>query len=368
MNRHLANRGQSLTARGLAGPLCLVAIVAMACSSPTWNPPPASVIPVHTAGDLERPPSYTPPATKAPAPSEAPPAPSADPRAAAPADLPTDLAAPLAVHVSCDQKDCAVPGLYPPSPAIDGKAPAVLWSHDLGGANGSPGAAVSFPRHAGVDLYGVVLRWRVQVKDTDAGPAAITIAPWGAFRAPGAGVRVTADPSARVVFAVVSGGEPIADVVVKLRGKDRAKLEWQTRPSPIEAVDLARTADLSWAGGAMHARIGFEGDKQRASLGLLIASKDTPVAQHQHDTSWEVLAVLRGAGTAKRASSPGSTELASLPVSDGAVVMMPKGAQHAWTPDGTKPLIAIQMYVPPGPEQRFRKLAEAAAQERTKTQ
>jgi mannose-6-phosphate isomerase-like protein (cupin superfamily) len=367
MNRHLARRGKSLTARGLAGPLCLVAMAAMGCSSRAWKPPPASVIPVHTAGDLDRPPSYTAPATTAPAPSDSTPAPSAAPKASAPADLPADLTAPLAVHVTCDQTECAVPGLYPPSPAIDGKAPAVLWSHDLGGAS-SPGAAVSFPRHAGVDLFGVVLRGRVQVKDTDAAAAAMTIAPWGAFRAPGAGVRVMADTSARVVFAVVSGGEAIADVVVKLRGKDRAKLEWQTRPSPIEAVDLARTADLSWAGGAMHARIGFEGDKQRASLGLLIASKDTPVAQHQHDTSWELLAVLRGAGTAKRASGPGSTELASLPVSDGAVVMMPKGVQHAWTPDGTKPLIAIQMYVPPGPEQRFRKLAEAAAQERARSQ
>jgi mannose-6-phosphate isomerase-like protein (cupin superfamily) len=368
MTRHPANLrpAKGLSAR-LARPLCLAALALGACSSPTWRPAPASVIPVHTGGDLERPPGLTKPGPTTPRPD-----PTASRRVAPmnveAVDFPAQLEAPLAVHVTCDQKECALPGLYPPIPAIDGKAPAVIWSHDItspGGAlQGQAGdASVVFPRHAGVDLYGVVLRGNVQVKDAPTGEGAISLAPWSAFRAPGAGVRVTADASARVAFALVSGGEPIAEVVVKLRGKDKAKLDWVKRPGPLETVDLATKADLTWAGGAMRARIGFEGEKQRASLGVLIASKDTPVAEHRHETSWEVLAVLRGAGSALRANEPGASELALVPVSSGTVVMMPKGVLHAWSPDGTQPLIALQLYVPPGPEQRFRKLAADAAQQ-----
>jgi mannose-6-phosphate isomerase-like protein (cupin superfamily) len=108
----------------------------------------------------------------------------------------------------------------------------------------------------------------------------------------------------------------------------------------------------------MHARIAFEGAGQKASLGMLMASKDAPVPQHQHDDAWEILAVLRGHGTARRADAPGA-ELAAFAVSDGAVVAVPKATQHAWTPAGDVPLVAVQLYVPPGPEQRFKKLAES---------
>jgi mannose-6-phosphate isomerase-like protein (cupin superfamily) len=48
-------------------------------------------------------------------------------------------------------------------------------------------------------------------------------------------------------------------------------------------------------------------------------------------------------------------------MTDGMVVAIPKGALHAWEPAGSKPLIALQIYVPPGPEQRFKKLAEGVS-------
>jgi mannose-6-phosphate isomerase-like protein (cupin superfamily) len=93
---------------------------------------------------------------------------------------------------------------------------------------------------------------------------------------------------------------------------------------------------------------------------VLIASPDAAVAPHQHDASWEVLATLTASGTAKRASAPGSADLAPTRIEGGAVVMMPKATTHAWEPDGKEPLVAIQLYVPPGPEQRFKALAGAA--------
>ena len=66
---------------------------------------------------------------------------------------------------------------------------------------------------------------------------------------------------------------------------------------------------------------------------------------------------------AKRASGPGAgvTDMTEIQMQDGMVVAMPKGTLHAWLPGGKKPLLALQMYVPPGPEQRFKKLAADAA-------
>jgi hypothetical protein len=242
--------------------------------------------------------------------------------------------------------------MVPPLSGIDEKSPAIAWSHQIAADN-----AVTFPRHSGLDVYGVVLKGTVKVRGAEAqkGSAAKE---WTAFHAPGGGVSIAASGGpARVMFAVVSGGEAAAEAGGRL-AKDAAKLSWKERPAPIELVDLGVAKDLSWAGGSMHARIGFEGDKQRASLGVLIASKDASVAQHQHDTSWEVLAALRAGGTMKRAAQPGGTALTPSAIADGAVVLMPKGVAHAWVPGNTKPLVAIQLYVPPGPEQRFKKLAE----------
>jgi mannose-6-phosphate isomerase-like protein (cupin superfamily) len=240
---------------------------------------------------------------------------------------------------------------------IDSNAVAAVWSHDIA----DKGQTLTFPKHAGVELYGVVLKGSVAVKGEEA-KTSTNVGKWVAFRAPGAGLSVSAnEPHSRVYFAVVGADVPIAEVVVKLRGKDAKSLAWKTRPQPIETVDLAASRDLVWAGGAMHARIGFEGPSKKASLGVLIASKDAPVAKHAHADSSEILAALRADGTVQRAPTSAATELAPFKVTDGVVTAIPKGVQHAWEPGNTKPLIALQLYVPGGPEQRFKKLAEDAA-------
>jgi hypothetical protein len=272
--------------------------------------------------------------------------------------LPADLDAKLVTHAVCNDKQCLVPGLYPAGAAADGGAPAAIWSHDLP----DKGTTLTFPRHSGVDLYGVVLAGKVRVKPLEGAAKSSDLARWGAFRAPGAGVSVAAlDGAARVLFAVAGEGAPIAETIALLKDRKTFKqVAWQTRPAPIETVDLNAASDLAWGKGAMHARIGFEG-RARASFGLLFASKDAPVAAHAHDTSWEILAPLLADGTAKRGSSAGSTDMTEIAVTDGTVVAMPKGALHEWLPGGKKPLLAVQMYVPPGPEQRFKKLAADAA-------
>jgi mannose-6-phosphate isomerase-like protein (cupin superfamily) len=131
---------------------------------------------------------------------------------------------------------------------------------------------------------------------------------------------------------------------------------------------LAETADLSWAGGAFHARIAFElPESPRASLEVLVGSADGPVAEHAHPTSWEVLLALQSAGTLRVPAqpAPGADGGAGLPTAEhamatGSVAYVPIGLRHAWQPAGTVPLVAIQAYAPPGPEQRFRALAGMA--------
>lgn len=345
---------------GLLASLALVALTAGCGSSKEWAPPSVGgTIPVAPVGpDQESGASGSSGASELEALAAASgPAPETKVSSPSPipGSLPTDIDGKLTAHATCSQKDCALPGLFPPSPAIDTKSPAAVWSHDIAAA----GSSVSFPKHGGLDLLGVVLKGSVKLKGTeakDAGPSAGT---WVAFRASGVGVSITAsEPNTRVIFALVTPGEPIAEAIAALRGKDAKKLAWKDRPTRLQVVDLNASKDLAWGGGAMHARMGIEGDVQRASLGVLMASKDAPVAQHKHEGSWEILIALRAEGTARRAASAEATDTAPVKMTDGMVVAIPKGALHAWEPAGSKPLIALQIYVPPGPEQRFKKLAE----------
>jgi mannose-6-phosphate isomerase-like protein (cupin superfamily) len=327
--------------------LLVLTLSLLGCGSGTaWTPPPSAGIPVAPRPDqVKRPVSSKQQAAKSVAPAVTAPAP--EPISGA---LPADIDAKLVTHATCSDRDCLVPGLYPAGAAADGGAPAAIWSHDLP----DKGTSVTFPRHSGVDLYGLVLRGNVRVKPLEGGAAkTIDLAGWGAFRAPGAGVSVVAtDGAARVVLAVV--GEA---ALLKER-KTLKQVAWRSRPSAVETVDLNAAADLAWGKGAMHARLGFEGG--RASFGILFASKDAPVAPHVHEGEWEILAPLWADGTARRAAGAGSQEMSEIPVTDGTVVAIPKGTLHAWVPGGKKPLLAVQMYLPPGPEQRFKKLAADA--------
>jgi mannose-6-phosphate isomerase-like protein (cupin superfamily) len=352
---------------GFFAPLAALVLTTAACgSSKEWAPPPVGgTIPVAPVGPAEKGGSSGSGAAELEAlaagsggTTEAPPADKPASPSAMPGALPTDIDGKLAAHTVCAQKECAVPGLYPPIPALaagDAKSPAAVWSHDIQAA----GSSVSFPRHAGLDLFGVVLKGGVKLKGAETADAGPSAAAWVAFRAPGAGLSVTAsEANTRVIFALVSPGDPIVGAAAAIRGKDAKTLAWKDRSSPLQVVDLNASKDLAWGGGSMHARMGIEGDVQRASLSVLMASKDAPVASHKHDTSWEILIALRAEGTAQRAASAEATETAPVKVTDGMVVAIPKGALHAWQPAGSKPLIALQIYVPPGPEQRFKKLAE----------
>ena len=99
----------------------------------------------------------------------------------------------------------------------------------------------------------------------------------------------------------------------------------------------------------MHAHLDVEGEAaQLAYLGRLDGS--APVAEHVHESSWEVLCAVDAAGTFTLAGR--EERLAPRQI-----VVVPPNTKHSWRPDAGSNLVALQMYAPPGPEQRFRKLA-----------
>ncbi len=217
-----------------------------------------------------------------------------------------------------------------------------------------PGATVRVPADPAIDLLGVTLVGAVVLDQAPSPRSAAPTAPaWTAFRYGGAGAVLRASgatPAAVLLVTATGPAAPSAEADVGARGPYRAV----TR-------DLQSTETLTWAGGAMHARIAFDAaTSPRASLEVLFASDDAPVAEHAHPGAWETLVALSAAGHLHLpAQRVGERDLPARDrtVTDGTVVYVPADVRHAWVPDGTHPLVAIQVYAPPGPEQRFRALA-----------
>ncbi len=134
-------------------------------------------------------------------------------------------------------------------------------------------------------------------------------------------------------------------------GSDRCAVK--TRPSPeTKLVKAGAAPALVWGQGAMQAHLDVEKDRSpEAYFGRL--SGTLPVAEHAHAGSWEVLVAVEGSGSFVLDGAPHE-------VHDESVVVIPAGKKHAWKPVTGKKLVAFQLYLPPGPEQRFRSLAEDA--------
>lgn len=241
-------------------------------------------------------------------------------------------------------------------PALSDGAPAVLWEQAL-----APRSSVAFPRDERVEVLGVVLDGSVDLTAMETAPKATSVGGrWSGFRAPGGGVTINgAGGKAARVALVVAVIEPGQSLGAHLEQRDRPgappSWNWQARPKRIETFSFAARPDLAWAGGAYHARIGFEpDDKPAAILDLLRFSASAGVAEHDHAREWEILAVLEGDGALVH--KPASGE-ARVEAKAGTIVTIPAGVRHAWQPSGKAPLLALQVYAPPGPEQRFKKLA-----------
>ncbi|HVY44301.1 MAG TPA: hypothetical protein VHB21_00420, partial [Minicystis sp.] len=227
-------------------------------------------------------------------------------------------------------------------------APVAVWEEALGDRG-----CVAFAKDDGTDLALVSIDGKAEVALAEApGSKVVLDRRWRGVRASGGGVTLRGVAGARVVVAIATrSGEPI--------GKRRPGKAWFKRPGRAAPIDLAEQRDLAWGKGAYHARIGWTSapdDMPSLVVDALVFSKDAPVAEHQHDKQWECLVAFDGAGELVVKGSGGAAD-ATTALAPGAVACIPAGRLHRWAPSGKAPLVALQVYAPPGPEQRFSKLA-----------
>jgi hypothetical protein len=245
-------------------------------------------------------------------------------------------------------------------PELGRQSPVGVWQEKLSG-----GVRLDFPRAKGVGLLGVVLSGLVTVSPSEGGTLA-AMKPWGTFVAPGAGISLHAEgQGGDVVLIAYALDGALADKLEAVR-KSEKSVYWEKRPGPMLVDDLERIEDLSWAGGAAHARLGFERDRSpNVYLGLLRMGQDVPVADHAHTDGWEILIPLTAHGALTLSGEGLDAASGSFPrdvaVEAGKIVTMPSAVHHAFKPGDREPLFAIQLFTPPGPEQRFRALAAKPA-------
>jgi len=89
------------------------------------------------------------------------------------------------------------------------------------------------------------------------------------------------------------------------------------------------------------------GEGGEAAVEMLSADAGFTVPPHKHDKSVEILYVLEGKGTMTIADE-------HYEVHSGTAVWVPKGVEHSFVEDGSTPLLALQIYTPGGPEERFK--------------
>jgi len=119
------------------------------------------------------------------------------------------------------------------------------------------------------------------------------------------------------------------------------------RSPATRQVRAGDAPELTFAGGAMHAHLDVESEPG-VYFGRLDGS--APVAEHKHDGAWEILCAFQASGTFTLSGK-------AQHVGDAEVVVVPPNTKHSWKPDPGSNLVAFQLYTPPGPEQRFKKLA-----------
>jgi mannose-6-phosphate isomerase-like protein (cupin superfamily) len=229
---------------------------------------------------------------------------------------------------------------------IDPTVPFFAWEQVL-----ARRVVMTFPKHVGLDLYVVLFDGEVSIKADDIAGKQKRLWRWNAARVPGLGAMVECKEPTRAIFVLVANkpGTNLGQA-----GAPGQKVGWVQRPAPVTSVEIDRQPDLAWGGGAYHARLGFEDGS--ASVGSLMASKSAAVPQNVHEHEWEVLAILSGDGTLVR--TVGGRE-DDTPIAAGTFASIAPGVPHAYRPAGTSPLVAVQLFLPPGPEQRFKKLASA---------
>ncbi|MBI2895382.1 MAG: cupin domain-containing protein [Deltaproteobacteria bacterium] len=108
--------------------------------------------------------------------------------------------------------------------------------------------------------------------------------------------------------------------------------------------------EIPIAGGKARVRMLVDSELQGATFAYVGTFEGDPglaIPAHVHPSSDEVLVVETGQGTLTVAGEP-------VAVGAGMVVRVPAGTEHSFVATGSEPTRALQIYGPPGPEDRFR--------------
>jgi mannose-6-phosphate isomerase-like protein (cupin superfamily) len=125
-------------------------------------------------------------------------------------------------------------------------------------------------------------------------------------------------------------------------------------PDRQTIVRATQAPELTFMKGAMHAHLDLDDRAVAPTLYLGRLSGTAGVPEHSHAGSWEILCALEASGT----FTLGGVD---KPLSPRMCVSVPPDVKHSWKPDPGSNLVAVQIYAPPGPEQRFKQLAAATS-------
>jgi hypothetical protein len=257
-----------------------------------------------------------------------------------------------------------------------------------------PGATLEVPSTGNFDVLGVVIASELLLRAAPSEPAQ-TATSWTAFRRADGALWLANSPlgapAAVVIVVARSVAQPVTLAVQThtidtldahtSRGVGLRWMSGESRlarlldmavevPNPrympavaahpiVQLVPINSLQVLSWGSGAFRARLAFEGPSSpRASLGVLVGAARAGVAEHVHDNSYELLTPVSSDGMLRIPSTGDESLGHQSVVRPGDPQVIASGVRHAWVPAGTVPLIAVQAYAPPGPEQRFRTLAQ----------
>ncbi|MCA9627631.1 MAG: cupin domain-containing protein [Myxococcales bacterium] len=218
--------------------------------------------------------------------------------------------------------------------------PAWLWTEKI-----PQGNTLVLPRHQNLEYWLLGTVGKALVTGDDGGTPQ-GLEPWTLAHVPGGGATVRASEDSQLLIAVVTSKESLAQAIEAAKAKPW-EVRWKKRPGNIERTQLNELAAVPNQGGALQVRLSMRQSARRlGALQILEGGADMRVPEHAHETEWEHVAILQGAGTLH--AGPAEMELKA-----GSVVHLAPGGTHRFEGNGDQPVVALQIYSPPGPEARF---------------
>lgn len=236
-------------------------------------------------------------------------------------------------------------------------APAVPQRVLLATIELPPGEAFRPPATTCQDVIVFVRDGQLEATGTGVAPsdAPVTLYPGDAVRfgaeGDGIAINVGARP-ARTVMAVARRPGTGPARVPAPPGDDCSLAAAHTDPlmRPLRVASVATTAPLLAAAGRLEVRILLDTEgagARHGALSYLDGAPDLVIPEHLHHGAAEILLVEDGEGTMR----VGDRTIAVRP---GSALYIPEDTLHSFRGAGTRPLRAIQVYSPAGPEQASR--------------